>query len=130
DDAAPKASDEQAGTVALVDETAPATAPSLDQVRAVLQKAALLAPLREQGTPVPPADIEPVRVRLAVGALVLALFAAALLGRRLRRDLTRALASLDARLRLLASGQPSERAPETLPSELAELNDAVDALMV
>src|SRR5690606_25301222 len=43
-------------------------------------------------------------------------------------DLTRGFAALDARLRLLATGQASERTAEKRPGELHLLEDAVDAL--
>ncbi len=102
--------------------------PSRDVTRAVLVKASALAPVREEGPHTPAADLDAVRSRVVVGALVLSLFASLLLGLRLRKDLTIALSAVAARLRLLASGQPSERAATTQPSEIAELDDVADAL--
>lgn len=103
-------------------------APSLVTTRVALRKAMALAPVLPSGAPAPPADIDAVRRRVVVGALVLALFASLLLASRLRKDLTAPLSSLAARLRLLASGQPSDRSSRKLPAELIELDDAADAL--
>lgn len=75
-----------------------------------------------------PEDVVALRAQLAFGALALSLVLSLALGLWLRADLSRGLTALEARLRLLASGQPSARGDETRPGELHALDDVADAL--
>lgn len=117
-----------AGLCLLEERPVDAGPPSLERARSVVIHALALAPIVERGSPSPPPDIEPVRLRIVLGALLLSLFLSALVAWRLRRDVTSALRALDGRLRLLAAGQTSDRSSERRPRELSDLEDAVDAL--
>lgn len=67
-------------------------------------------------------------VEVALGALALSIVLSLLLGLRLRADLSRSLSALEARLRFLASGQPSARHEGRQPAELHALDDVADLL--
>lgn len=116
----------------LVEER-PLPAPGIDARSTrtgVARVRAQLSSLQSPPSPTPQAGLDATRLRaiLAAGAVALGVLLGLLLARRLVAQLSRPLAVLEGRLRLLATGRTSERAPLSRPAELEALEDAVDAL--